>query len=419
VNRIVIVGAGLAGLRAAERLRERDFDGEIVILGGEDEMPYHRPALSKEFLTGKQNTAALRIDPLSDLDAVWRLGTPVWRLDPGRHVLHLPGGEELGYDGLILATGVEARRVNGGQHGHPRVVAVRTLADGKRLQRALAGNRLPVVVLGSGFTGCEIASSLRHMSREVTLIGRSRSLMAGLLGPDLGRQLVELHEQHDVDLQLGTGIEEWGLGNSHSVTVRLGTGKVIEAACVVVAVGSVPSIAWLGGSGVPVDEGVLCDPTCHVRGFADIVAAGDVAQWPNLRFDPRARRIEHWTNAIEMGRAAAESLLAGRAAAQPFMPVPRFWSEQHGIRIQAAGIPALGPERVLLRPLTSGGRSVTGYLRDGELMGVVGFNSSSAVLAYADQLTRQQPTARRPPAEAARPRRRLSFQQAVQRENAR
>ncbi|GGP68127.1 NAD(P)/FAD-dependent oxidoreductase [Saccharothrix coeruleofusca] len=410
MSRIAVVGAGLAALRAAERLRELGYTDEIVILGAEHTMPYHRPALSKQFLTGALAAAELEIEPLDELDAVWRLGTPVSQLDTGRRVLHLPGGEELSYDGLIIATGVDARRTNGGQHGHQRVVTLRTLADGKRLQRALAGNRYPVVVLGSGFTGCEIASSLRSMSREVVVVGRGDSLMANLLGPELGRQLTDLHRAHDVTLELGTTVEEWAPGTK-SVRLRLTNGRAYEAACVVVAVGSVPTVAWLRDAGLPLDDGVVCDATCHVVGLEDVVAAGDVAKWPNLRFDERPRRVEHWTNAIEMGRAAAENLLAGRASATPFMPVPRFWSEQHGLRIQAAGVPALGPERVALRPRDTSGRSVTGYVRDGRLMGVVGFDSSAAVLAYADQLVD------RPPVTAAtsapRPQRRVSFLQAV------
>lgn len=413
MTRIVIVGAGLAGMRAAERLREIGFTGEVVLLGAETGLPYHRPALSKQFLIGQMNTKDLTIQPLDELDAVWRLGTPVSRLDTKRRILHLPGGEELGYDGLVIATGVEARRVNGGQHGHPRVVVMRTIADAQRLQRALTGNRYPVVVLGSGFTGCEIASSLRHMAREVTIIGRSKSLMANLLGPELGRQLAELHEHHQVDLQLGVTIEDWDLGSPRSVGIKLSNGKVIDAACVVVAVGSAPAVTWLRDSGVPIDDGVVCDATCHVAGLEDVVAAGDVAQWPNLRFDERPRRTEHWTNAIEMGRAAAESLLAGRSSAAPFTPIPRFWSEQHGLRIQAAGVPALGTDRVTLQPRSAGGRSVTGYVRGRQMMGIVGFDSSAAVLAYADQLMYAQQPVNHGASPAHGAHRRVSFLQAV------
>ncbi|MDT5041629.1 MAG: hypothetical protein QOE51_2614 [Actinoplanes sp.] len=408
MSRIAIVGAGVAGLRAAERLRELGQDDEIVILGSEDTMPYHRPALIKQFLVGEQSAAEVKLEVPADLDVTWRLSTPVSHLDAHHRVLHLPGGEELRYDGLIIATGVEARRLNGGQHGHPRVITVRTLADIVRLQRALAGNRYPVVILGNSLTGCEVASSLRAMAREVILVGRSTSLMARLLGRELGDELVNLHRQHTVDLQLGATIDDWSLRN-RSVVVRLTNGEIIQAAAVVVAAGSVPGVSWLRGSGVPVDDGVVCDPTCHVVGYDDIVAAGDVALWPNLRFDNRARRVEHWTNAIEMGRAAAENLLRGRAAAEPFMPVPRFWSEQHGVRIHAAGMPVLGTKRMKLQASSTGGRSVTGYVRQGSLMGVVGFDSSAAVLAFHDELSRQKPFLQSAAEQSQRPHRRLSF----------
>jgi NADPH-dependent 2,4-dienoyl-CoA reductase/sulfur reductase-like enzyme len=389
-QRIVVVGAGLAGMRAAERLRERGFAGEIVILGTETSMPYHRPALTKQFLTGALPAAELDIEPLEDLDAVWRLGTSVSRLDLRRRILHLPGTEELRYDGLVIATGMEARRVTGGQHGNPRIVVLRTIADARQLQRALAGNRDPVVVMGTGFIAGEVASSLRAMERDVTLVGRSAVLQKDVLGLELGSRLTQLHRERGVVLELGATIEEWAPG-PRTVGLKLSNGKHIKAAAVVVALGTVPAVGWLRDSGVPVDNGVLCDETCHVTGLDDVVAAGDVARWPNQRFDEESRRVEHWTNAIEMGRAAAENLLAGRDAATPFTPIPRFWSEQHGLRIQAAGMPGLGKEQVALRPKSRGGQSVTGFLRDGRVMGVVGFNSSAAVHAYADELIQQRP----------------------------
>ena len=411
MSRIVIVGAGLAGMRAAERLRELGHPGEVVVLGSETSMPYHRPALSKQFLTGELSVADLRIESFDDLDVGWRLDTPVSQLDPGRRVLHLPGGEELGYDGLIIATGVEARRMPGAPHGHPRVVTLRTVADAKRIQRALAGNRAPVVMLGSGFTGCEITATLRSIGRDVTIVGRTDPLMGNLLGAELGYYITDLHERRGVNLELGSTITDWAPG-PRNITVRLSNGRVIEAACVVVAVGSVPAVRWLRDSGVPVADGVVCDETCHVSGFEDMMAAGDVASWPNLRFDTRPRRTEHWTNATEMGRAAAENLLAGRSAARPFQPVPRFWSEQHGLHIQAAGVPALGTERVT-QPGAPLARSVTQYLHNGRLMGVVGFDNAAAVLSYADDLTKLGPLARgetRAPAAAGR---RRSFLESV------
>ncbi|BFU43984.1 NAD(P)/FAD-dependent oxidoreductase [Krasilnikovia sp. MM14-A1004] len=411
MNRIVVVGTGMAGLRAAERLRELAYPGEVVVLGAEETMPYHRPALSKHALTAGLNAADLAVEIPDDLDVIWRLGTPVTRLDTARHVLHLPGGEELGYDGLIIATGVEARRVNGIPSGHPRITTLRTPADVRRLQRALNGNRLPTLVLGTGFVGCELAGSLRHTGREVMVVGRSAYVMRQL-GRELSRELTDLHRRNGVELHLGTDVQDVRVGR-RSVTVRLADGTRAEFAAVVVATGSVPGVSWLRDSGVPLDNGVVCDPSCHVAGLDDVVAAGDVARWPNLHFDREARRVEHWTNAIGMGRAAAESLLAGRDRARPFTPVPRIWSEQHGVRIQAVGVVHPDDEQIPLHPAVPAGGTITGFVRDGRLTGVVGLDSSAAVLAYGEELGRQDPTPARRAAPARGPRRRLSFQDAV------
>ncbi|MFI6099662.1 NAD(P)/FAD-dependent oxidoreductase [Lentzea sp. NPDC051213] len=389
-ERVVIVGAGLAGLRAAERLRELNFDGEIVLIGSEEHKPYHRPALSKQFLQGAMTQADLEISTYDSLDVIWRLGTTVTHLQPRRRIVHLPGAEEMRYDGLIIATGVDPRRLSDGQHGHPRVVSMRRVSDSVALQRNLASNKGPVVVIGSGFTGCEIASTLVSLNREVILVVRGKTLMGKVLGPELAGEITELHRENGVELALGATVTKWALGGS-SVGVRLSNGDAIAACCVVVAVGSVPSVTWLRGSGIPIRDGVVCGPTCHVEGVEDVVAAGDVAQWPNLRYDTEARRVEHWINATEMGRVAAQNLLAGRATAVPFMPIPRFWSEQHGSRIQAAGMPVLGTERRTLGADSGPGRSVTGYFRDGQLMGVAGLNSPSAFLHYAESLNAQDP----------------------------
>jgi len=383
-ERVVIVGAGLAGLRAAERLRELDFGGEIVIVGSENSRPYHRPALSKQFLQGSLGVRDLTISTYDDVGATWRLGVTASQLDPRERVVYLADGEPLSYDGLVISTGVEPRRLNPGQGANRRVIGVRRVADTINLQDSIATNRGPVIVLGTGFTGCEVASTLRTMNRDVIILGRGRGLMSKALGPELGDRLARVHREHGVRLALGVEIDNWQPAGEH-VRVELSTGRVVRAAAIVVAIGSVPSTKWLSGSGLPIDEGVVCGPTCHVEGFEDIVAAGDVAQWQNLRFDEVPRRIEHWINATEMGRAAADGLMFGRHAAPPFMPLPRFWSEQHGLRIQGAGIPSLGTDRLVLWRSRTGDQSVTGYLRDGQLVGVVGLNCPTSFLRIAEE----------------------------------
>ncbi len=383
--RIVIVGAGIAGLCSAERLREIGFDGEIVLLGSESTMPVYRPSLSKQLLTGELKPEDALTEPAEGLDAIWRLNTSVSQLDARRRVVHLPGGEEIEYDGLIIASGVEPRRHPHGLSGHPRAAVIRTRMDTRRVRQLLDGSREQVVVIGTGFIGCEVASSLRHMDRPVTIVGRTSLLMNNLLDNELAVRLTDLHRRNRVRLELGVQVESWA-GGSSRIDLLLSGGRSLRAACVIVAVGSVPAVSWLRDSGATLDNGVVCEPTCHVEGLEDVVAAGDVASWPNLRFSTAPRRVEHWTNAIEMGRAAAESLLNGRESAQPFTPVPRFWSEQHGLRIQAAGMPAVGTERISLDSTSASERSLTGYLRDGELAGVIGFDRTAAVLDYAEQL---------------------------------
>jgi NADPH-dependent 2,4-dienoyl-CoA reductase/sulfur reductase-like enzyme len=392
-ERIVVVGAGLTGLRAAERLRELRFEGEIMLLGDEKLPPYHRPALSKQLLMGALRSSDLTLPAYEDLNAKWRFGTQVRQLVPHNKVLHLPGGEELTYDGLVIATGVEAKRPNDLPYYDPRVLVLRTMSDGMDLERVIGSTKGRVAVIGGGFTGCEIAASLRHLSREVTLIGRQDTLLGNVLGPELGAWLTNLHRDHGVDLALGNSVQDWSPG-PEGIGLRLTDGTTLLASCVVVAAGTVPLTGWLRGSGLPLDNGVVCEPTCHVVGAEDVVAAGDVAQWPNLRFDNVPRRVEHWLNAVEMGRAAAESLLAGRAAAEPFTPMPRFWTEQYGVRIQAAGMPKLGKDIITLGTHDEGTGTVYGYSKEGRLMGVVGLDCPSSVLAWTDSVSRQNPAPR-------------------------
>ncbi|HWD03541.1 MAG TPA: FAD-dependent oxidoreductase [Amycolatopsis sp.] len=380
-ERIVVAGAGLAGLRAAEQLRELGFAGELVIAGAERHRPYHRPALSKQFLAGNLGRHELTLASYVDLDADWRLGRAVRRLDPRRRLVQIGRGKPIRYDGLVVATGARARMPSGVPH-HPRVRVLRTLEDAEALQRLLLADDLPCAIVGGGFTATELASTLAEMGRDVVLLSRSRSLL-GVLGPELGEGVAELHRRHGVQVRLGTQVRHWVPGD-RGVGLYLTGGQFMVAGQVVVAAGGEPETSWLAGSGADVRDGVLCDSTCHVVGLPGVVAAGDVARWPLRRGLP-PRRVEHWLNAVEMGRAAARNLLAGRSAA-PFEPVPRFWSEQYGQRFQAAGDIGPGYHRIPLEGDPANGPGVLAYTDRGELVGLVTRERPRAMLRWTAAL---------------------------------
>jgi NADPH-dependent 2,4-dienoyl-CoA reductase/sulfur reductase-like enzyme len=387
-ERIVVVGTGAAGLRAAERLRELDFDGELIMVSEERYRPYHRPALTKQLLTGQVRPKDIVLPVHTDLDAVWRYGTRATYLEPDEHILHLPGGEEIEYDGLVIATGVQARHLAGAPRQDPRVQVIRTLPDAVAAQRAIAHSRGGVAVIGGGFIGCEIASAARELGREATIIVKDRTLLSRVPGNGFGDAVTAMHRGHGVQVITQAGVRHW-VPTRDGIALHLTTGQVVLAACVVLGVGGIPAVDWLRGSGLILDDGVMCDPTLHAIGAHDIVVAGDVARWPNLLFDTVPRRVEHWLNAIEMGRAAAENLLAGRENAEPFTALPRFWSDQHGIRIQAAGIPALAQDTVPLAGSVTVGHRVTGYVSGGSLIGIVAWDSPRGVLRWTRELDDQ------------------------------
>ncbi|MFD8212218.1 NAD(P)/FAD-dependent oxidoreductase [Streptomyces sp. NPDC059697] len=391
-NRIAVVGTGLAGLSAAERLRELGWHGEITMIGEEPHRPYNRTPLSKQLLTGERQPPDLGLTTYTELDASWRLGTRAAGLDVERRELLLPGGERLPFDGLVIASGVEPRHLPGAPLHSDRVWMLRTLADARAVDRAFAGAR-HVAVIGGGFIGCEIACTARTRALDVTLIDISPTLLHRALGPALGAVVGGLHRENGVRLHLGVGVHGWS-EDKRGVTVLLDDGEQVRADAAVVGVGTTPRTDWLRHTGLDVTDGILCAPTTHVMGshgyaIDGIVAAGDVARWPNLRFDDAPRRVEHWINAVEMGRHAAEALLQGPQDAAPFMPVPRFWSHQHGVRIQSVGLPALGTDMTILDGDPATRRTVAGYTRPGPdgtplLVGAVALDSPRTLLAYRD-----------------------------------
>lgn len=377
---VVIVGGGLAAMRAAERLRERHFDGFVTMVRDEAEPPYNRPPLSKQLLTGTMRESDLRVASYTRLAMAERIGQRATGLDARQRLVQLDTGEALPYDGLVVATGVVARRLPG-VPADDRILGLRTIADFRRFDR-LVGRARHVAVVGGGFVGCEVAASLRRRKVRVTLVDVAAVLLHHVLGPELGAVLTEVHHDGGVELRLGVHVAQWA-PDQQGITLGLSDHTALRVDAVLVAVGTTPAVSWLASSGADLADGVRCDETSHVVGMERVVAAGDVARWPNVRFDDEARRVEHWINAIEHGRAAADALLDGHEHASAFTPVPRFWSEQHGVKIQSVGMPALA-DRVALAEGHFDRRSfVITYSRGDRLVGALGFNRARSMLEFA------------------------------------
>ncbi|MEC3976047.1 NAD(P)/FAD-dependent oxidoreductase [Amycolatopsis sp. H20-H5] len=382
-DRIVIVGAGVAGLRAAERLRELGFDGEVMIVGDEARRPYHRPMVSKQLVYGAARASDVTLKSHGELDVRWRLGTRATRLDTHERVVHLPGGESLWYDGLIVATGVVPRHLPGSPRHDPRVRVMRTVDDAIAVRRALAASAKPVVVIGSGLIGCEFAASMRHLGRDVTLVGHAAAPL-NRFGERISGAVTKLHHEHRAKLAMNTKVRHW-ISTKETFGLHLTNNQLLVASCVLLSIGSVPAVDWMRGSGLDLEDGVLCEANLFATGADDVVVAGDMARWPNLRFDEVPRRVEHWMNAVESARHAAESLLAGRGQAQPFTPLPRAWSSLYDVRLQMIGLPSLGDDTVQLAD------GVTGFVQAGRLVGACGWDRPQAMLHWMAELDRRLP----------------------------
>ena len=333
---MVVVGASLAGLRAAEELRRLGHDGPLLMIGAERHLPYDRPPLSKELLVGdwEPEQTVLRRQGYDDLGLDWRLGRRAVALDARERVLELDDGERVHFDGLVIATGSTPRALPD-QPEYEGIFMLRTLDDALALRAALErGPR--VVVVGAGFIGAEVAAACRRRHLDVTVLEALPSPMVRGLGPRLGDALGALHRDHGVDLRVNAGVAGFEAdGGGRVARVLLSDGAAVDADVVVVGVGVVPATAWLEGSGLTIDNGVVCDETCLAA--PGIVAAGDVARWPNRVFDGELMRLEHWTNAAEQGVVAAKRLLSTDEEAEPFAPVPFVWSDQYEVKIQVAG----------------------------------------------------------------------------------
>ena len=376
---VTVVGASLAGMRAAESLRREGFDGTITVVGDETDAPYDRPPLSKQVLAGEwepQRIALYDDAALADLRLTWRLGTRAAGFEADSRAVTLADGERLAADGVVIATGARTRTLRGSED-LAGVYTLRTLADSLAIRSEFEATPGRVVVVGAGFIGAEVAATARGRGLDVTMVEMAETPLERVLGAQLGRVCAEVHVDHGVDLRLGVGVA--AIGGGHRVEqVVLTDGTRLDADVVIVGVGVIPNTDWLEGSGLQIDNGVVCDETCLAA--PGVVAAGDVARWPNRLFG-QSMRVEHWDNAIEQGMAAARRLLAGDAA-EPFTPVPWFWSDQYDRKIQLAGRSGPDDEVQIVTGSPAERRFAAIYGRAGRIVAVLGFNRPRHVMQY-------------------------------------
>jgi 3-phenylpropionate/trans-cinnamate dioxygenase ferredoxin reductase component len=383
MDSIVIVGGGAAGLAAAETLRGQGYAGPLTMVCDEPELPYDRPPLSKQVLTGAWEPERTRFREAAHYAD---LGIRLVRgradaLDVADRTVYLTDGYPLRYDGLIIATGVRPRRLPAG-HDLAGVHVLRDHCDVAGLRAAFAAGGT-VVIVGGGFLGMEVAAAARGLGLDVTVVEPLAQPMIRQVGPLVGAEVARLHREQGVDLRLGIGVTHLvGDDAGTRVTgVALTDGSTVAADCVLVAIGSVPATGWLGTSGLALGDGVECDQYC--RAAPGIYAAGDVASWVNPRYQ-RRMRIEHRMNATEQGAAAAANLLNGDE--QPFAPLPYFWSDQYHVKIQVHGHLTDGAEAAIEEGSPADGKFVALYRKDGAPTAVLGWSSPARLIRYRKTL---------------------------------
>ncbi|PWI45705.1 FAD-dependent oxidoreductase [Streptomyces sp. ICBB 8177] len=383
-SRIVVVGASAAGLTTVEALRRFGHDGALTLIGDEPHLPYDRPPLSKQLLGGAWEPERLRLRGPEALDALGldlRLGTRAAALDTDRREVRLADGERVGYDALVIATGLSARRLPG-TRGLAGAHVLRTLDDALALRESLRGGAR-LVVVGGGFVGAEAAAVARTAGVDVTLVTGEPAPLADALGAEVAGMLADAHRANGVRLLTGVPVREVTADAGSVTGVRLADGRVIEADAVLMGIGAEPGTGWLRGSGLRLDNGVACDATLRA-GDAEW-AAGDIANWPSA--DGGSRRVEHRTNAAEQGIAVARAVLAGPGAAAPFETVPYVWSDQYDLRLQAYGR-TRGADRVrVVEGGTERLQLVAAYGTADRVTGVVGVNLPRRTRAYRRLLT--------------------------------
>lgn len=371
---IVVVGAGLAGLRTVENLRGEGYGGPLTLVGAEGEEPYDRPPLSKQVLRGERDVVPLRTGDYAALELDLRLGVSATGLDTIAREVHLSDGAAVPFAQLVIATGAAPRTLPG-QERLAGVHVLRTARDSLALKESLASaDRLAIV--GGGFIGCEVAASARALHVDVTLVEMLHRPLVRVLGEPVAAIVQQMHTDHGVTVRTGVGVEEFRSEEGQVRGLTLADGTALDAGVVLVGLGVTPATEWLAGSGVELDDGVLVDAHGE-SGVPGIFAVGDVARF--VAPDGRQRRIEHWTHAGDMARVVARNMLQHKDNRAPYDAIPYVWSDQYDIKIQAVGYIS-GDDDITLRTVGPKGRTLAIYQRGGALTGAVGLSAPPQVM---------------------------------------
>jgi 3-phenylpropionate/trans-cinnamate dioxygenase ferredoxin reductase subunit len=364
---IVIVGASLAGAKAAQTLREEGYDGRLVLVGEEPERPYERPPLSKDYLRGETARAKVYVhEPgFYDEQAIeLRTETTATAIDTAERTVTLADGERLAWDRLLLTVGAEPRRLSVPGADLDGVLYLRDLADCDRLRGVLGGGGR-LVVVGAGWIGSEVAASARQAGLEVSLLERLAVPLENVLGPTIGGFYAELHRERGVELLTGVELEALE-GAGRLERVRLADGRTIDCSAVVVGVGVAPRTALAEAAGLAVDNGLLVDASLRTSA-PQVYAAGDVANAVHPFYGRRVR-VEHWANALNQGPAAARNMLGGE---EPYDRLPYFFSDQYDVGMEYTGL-ASGSDRIVLRGDPDARELIAFWIADGRV--VAGMN---------------------------------------------
>jgi NADPH-dependent 2,4-dienoyl-CoA reductase/sulfur reductase-like enzyme len=383
VRNIVIVGASLAGTRAAETLRAEGFTGSITMVGDEPHKPYDRPPLSKNFLAGEWDTERIALrkpEALEELQLTWKLGAAATALNTNDSTLTLATGESLTYDGLIIATGGTVRRLPQ-QPNIAGIHVLRSIDDAQQLRQELTeGAR--VVVIGAGFIGLEAAATATKRGATVTVLEGLDAPLIRALGPEMGSAIGDVHTRNGVTIRCGVSVASIN-GTTRVESISLADGEVVPADVVIVGIGVAPATSWCEGSGLTISDGIVCDAQLNA-GPKNVFAAGDVLRWPNHFFTDveETMRVEHWTNAAEQGAHAAKNLWAAlhNAEQSPYEAVPFFWSDQFDARIQFLGRVTKDAVAEVVAGNLADGKWCAMYVANNRLVGVLGVSMPKLVM---------------------------------------